>query len=173
MMSREERILKTLNILVENGSDGERQGAQHAIDRIQSKTSQKPIRKNEKRSHVRIKYEDSNHKELLLHSILKVIPGAKLEQADHGKYILAHLTRKEAEAVRVLSDHFWRAFQREASLLLTAFVIKNELITDCVSDEPMSEDVLNDIPEVISYYKNLQSARKRLNGWNEYPSAHE
>jgi hypothetical protein len=109
-----------------------------------------------------LKYVDINHKEILIGCLLKITPSANLEQTNKGKYIVPDLTPKETESVKALASYYWKCFQNEQSMLLAAFVIKNDLIGEGISEEEGHKDDLANISGILEYFNVLKPAVKQL-----------
>jgi hypothetical protein len=160
MTKRDARLVKVLQTLVAEGCDGEKQAASLALRRILSKKYLAGNREKTKPNQVMLKYVDTSHKEILIGCILKITPTANLEQTKVGKYIVADLTPQETESVKALASYYWKCFQREVSMLLAAFVIKNDLIGD--SDADMQEEDVANISGIVDYFNLLKPVLKQL-----------
>ena len=162
MTKRDARLVKVLQTLVAEGCDGEKQAASLALQRIFSKKSGADRREKIKPNQVMLKYVDLNYKEILIGCLLKICPTAHLEQTIKGKYIVADLTVQETESVKALTSYYWKCFQSEISMLLAAFVIKNDLIGDGVAEEDIHKDDLANISGIVDYFNVLKPAVKQL-----------
>ena len=162
MTKRDDRLIKVLQTLVAEGCDGEKQAASLALGRILSKKSGTGRRKKTKPNQVMLKYVDISHKEILIGCLHKVTPTANLKQTIKGKYIVADLTVQETESVKALTSYYWKCFQSEISMLLAAFVIKNDLIGDGISGEKIHKDDLANILGIVDYFNVLKPAVKQL-----------
>jgi uncharacterized protein YbcC (UPF0753/DUF2309 family) len=86
------------------------------------------------------KYANNESKYILQHCIWDVLNDAEITQESSSKELFAVLNLSEYVEVKERHKHYWKLYKKEKESFMTAFILKNNIGVEVVSEEKENKD---------------------------------
>ncbi len=139
--SIKEKLIKILE-LVQRGEAGEQDNARVLLDRLllEHNLTLNDLLHNEKTALSKFDYTDNYEKKLILQIIAKVTNRDSFKIVYRGNKAWTNLTRLQEEEVKDQFKIYLKAWQEESDIFFSAFVQKNGIFPDALSEVGTLDD---------------------------------
>lgn len=135
-------LIQKIAYMSKNGAEqGERDSAKNKLEVICMKYGIEYHDADDFESLARaFKYANNESKYILQHCVWDVLSDAEITQDSTSKQLFAVLSLSQYVEVKERHKHYWKLYKKEKESFMTAFILKNNIGVEVVSEPKENED---------------------------------